>query len=55
MKSQRSKYISRLSLDDEKNLIINYSDGTQLDAGYLPTHGISIWYKEEIEDGEYKH
>lgn len=48
-------YIVNLYLDSNSHLIVDKSDGTKLDVGYLPTHSINIHYtnsKWEENDDE---
>lgn len=48
-------YIVEIHLDSDSHLIVDKSDGTKLDVGYLPTHSINIHYtnsKWEEKDHE---
>ena len=45
------KYIRRLELNSSHELVISYSDGTELNVGYMPLEdGIRIFYKERIDN-----
>ena len=43
-------YIRVLHIDDKSHLSADMSDGTSKDVGYLPTSGITIYYKEDSDD-----
>ena len=46
-KNYESPYIREIYIDNNHHLIVENSNGEHHDNGYMPTDGITIYYKED--------